>query len=176
MCCFQCEQTVLQDELTGALIGLAKACGNNPKTENTDRVIIEGLYTTITDMNFNDETMQNMITKVENEKKTVAPGCSLCQSRCGNTDNYDMKKLWNDHEEIRSLKSEILFGIREMAAYAYRAMVLGYTSEEVNDFFYKALAVIGYEMEPEDLLSVILEMNEKNPICKELLDKANATT
>ena len=75
MFCFQCEQTAgcsgctgnagvcgksantakLQDELTGALIGLAKSCGNNPKTENTDRIIIEGLFTTITNVNFNDE-------------------------------------------------------------------------------------------------------------------------
>ena len=64
MFCFQCEQTAgcsgctknigvcgktantanLQDQLTGSLIGLAKACGNNQKTENTDRIIIEGLF------------------------------------------------------------------------------------------------------------------------------------
>ena len=30
------EILALQDELTGALIGLARSCGNNPKTENTD--------------------------------------------------------------------------------------------------------------------------------------------
>ena len=67
MFCFQCEQTAgcsgctgaagvcgkksvtadLQDELTGALVGLAHACMNNPKTEQTDRIIIEGLFTTI---------------------------------------------------------------------------------------------------------------------------------
>ena len=37
------EILALQDELTGALIGLARSCGNNPKTENTDEIIIEGL-------------------------------------------------------------------------------------------------------------------------------------
>ena len=41
----------LQDELTGALIGLARSCGNNPKTENTDEIIIEGLVHTITNSN-----------------------------------------------------------------------------------------------------------------------------
>ena len=50
-----------------------------------------------------------------------------CQNPCGNTDDYDMNNLWNDNEDIRSLKSLILFGIRGMAAYAYHAMVLGYT-------------------------------------------------
>ena len=78
MFCFQCEQTAgctgcvrnagvcgktaataaLQDELTGALIGLAHACENNPKTDATDRIVIEGLFTTITNVNFNDETLK----------------------------------------------------------------------------------------------------------------------
>ena len=64
-------------------------------------------------------------------------------SPCGNTSNYDMQNLWNEpDEDIRSLKSLILFGIRGMAAYAYHAMVLGYTDETVNNFFYKALSFI----------------------------------
>ncbi len=196
MFCFQCEQTAgcsgctgnagvcgksantakLQDELTGALIGLAKSCGNNPKTENTDRMIIEGLFTTITNVNFNDETLKEMIEKVKAEKNKIVPDCSVCQNPCGNTDDYDMNSLWNDNEDIRSLKSLILFGIRGMAAYAYHAMVLGYTSEEVNSFFYRALSVIGYDMDMELLLPVVLEVGEKNLICMELLDRANTET
>ena len=50
-----------------------------------------------------------------------------------------MKRMWEADEDIRSLKSLILFGIRGMAAYAYHAMVLGYTNEEVNDFFYQCI-------------------------------------
>ena len=49
-----------------------------------------------------------------------------------------MKLLWNAQEDIRSLKSLILFGIRGMAAYAYHAMTLGYTDTEVNEFFRKS--------------------------------------
>ena len=60
-----------------------------------------------------------------------------------------------------------------MAAYAYHAMVLGYTSDEVNSFFYRALSVIGYDMDMDLLLPVVLEVGEKNLICMELLDKAN---
>ena len=71
-------------------------------------------------------------------------------SPCGNTSNYDMQNLWNEpDEDIRSLKSLILFGIRGMAAYAYHAMVLGYTDETVNNFFYKALSFISYDLEME---------------------------
>ena len=196
MFCFQCEQTAgcsgctgnagvcgksantakLQDELTGALIGLAKSCGNNPKTENTDRIIIEGLFTTITNVNFNDETLKEMIAKVKAEKNKIVPDCSACQNPCGNTDDYDMNNLWNDNEDIRSLKSLILFGIRGMAAYAYHAMVLGYEDEAVNQFFYKALCAISYEMEMGDLLPIVLEVGEVNLKCMALLDQANTTT
>ena len=93
MFCFQCEQTAgcsgctksigvcgktantanLQDQLTGALIGLAKACGNNQKTENTDRIIIEGLFTTVTNVNFNDNTLEEMIEKVQFSKCSITP-------------------------------------------------------------------------------------------------------
>ena len=92
MFCFQCEQTAgcagctgcagvcgktaetanLQDELTGALIGLARACENNKKTENTDQIIIEGLFTTITNVNFNDDTLREMIQRVNEEKHIIA--------------------------------------------------------------------------------------------------------
>ena len=197
MFCYQCEQTAgcngctgaagvcgkdaavaaLQDELTGALIGLAKACGNNPKTENTDRIIIEGLFTTVTNVNFNAETLTAMIQAVNEEKTKVVPNCSSCMSPCGNTSNYDMKNLWNEpDEDIRSLKSLILFGIRGMAAYSYHAMVLGYTDETVNSFFYKALSFISYDLEMEHLLPFVLEVGEVNLKCMALLDQANTTT
>ena len=196
MFCFQCEQTAgctgcmgnagvcgkdsttaaLQDELTGALMGLAKSCGSNPKTDNTDRIIIEGLFTTITNVNFNNETLKNMIDRVHKEKNIISPDCSVCQSRCGNTDDYDMNNIWDADEDIRSLKSLILFGIRGMAAYAYHAMVLGCTDETVNNFFYKALSIISYDMDSEQLLPVVLEVGEVNLKCMELLDKANTTS
>ncbi len=193
MFCFQCEQTALcsgctgsmgvcgkdaktaalQDELTGALIGLVKACGNNSKTENTTRIIIEGLFTTVTNVNFNNETLKEMIEKVHKEKQKVAPGCDCCAMPCKNTDEYDMKQIWEADEDIRSLKSLILFGIRGMAAYAYHALMLGYEEEEVNAFFYKALEMISYDLEKQELLSLALEVGEVNLKCMALLDKAN---
>ncbi len=193
MFCFQCEQTAgcsgctknvgvcgktantanLQDKLTGALIGLAKACGNNQKTENTDRIIIEGLFTTVTNVNFNDNTLEDMIEKVHREKDKIVPGCAACLSRCGNTDDYNMEELWNADEDIRSLKSLILFGVRGMAAYAYHALMLGYEDKEVNEFFYRALSVVSYDLEVDKLLETTLKVGEVNLKCMALLDKAN---
>ena len=148
MFCYQCEQTVgctgctgnagvcgkkadtakLQDELTGALIGLARAVGGAETiSQSTGQVIIEGLFTTVTNVNFDNASIENMIQKVRAEKERLVPDCSKCQSSCGKTDEYDMQQLWNANEDIRSLKSLILFGIRGMAAYAYHARALGKT-------------------------------------------------
>ncbi len=62
-----------------------------------------------------------------------------------------MKDLWNDNEDIRSLKSLILFGLRGMAAYAYHAMVLGYTDKDVNEFFYEGLIAVGGDLSIDEL-------------------------
>ena len=194
MFCFQCEQTAgcsgctgmagvcgktadvakLQDELTGALVGLAHAIDNAPGVDaDTGRLMIEGLFTTVTNVSFNEKTLRELIDRVHEEKARLVPNCAGCVSACGRTDDYDMEKVWNAQEDIRSLKSLILFGVRGMAAYAHHAMVLGYTDEEVNWFFAKALFAVGEDWGMDELLPVVMEVGEKNLKCMGLLDKAN---
>ena len=90
MFCFQCEQTVgctgctgnagvcgkkadtakLQDELTGALISLANAVdGTETISKRTGQIIIEGLFTTVTNVSFDNAAIENMIQKSELKKK-----------------------------------------------------------------------------------------------------------
>ena len=194
MFCFQCEQTAgcagctgkagvcgktaevaeLQDQLTGALVGLSRAVDNAPDAnEGTWRLMIEGLFTTVTNVSFNEKTIRELIDRVHEEKARLVPGCSGCGSRCGRNDDYDMNLLWNAQEDIRSLKSLILFGVRGMAAYAHHAMVLGYADEEVNRFFGKALFAVGEDWGMDELLPIVMEVGEKNLQCMALLDKAN---
>ena len=163
MFCYQCEQTAgcsgckgkqgvcgksdavaqLQDTLTGALIGLAQAAGEEKTSPQTDRLMIEGLFATLTNVNFDEEALKELIQKVQKEKATA---------------DYAMEKLWKEPEEdIRSLKSLLLFGIRGIAAYAYHAMVLGYTDETVNRFLYKGMAAAGQEKTMEALLEIVME-------------------
>ena len=153
MFCFQCEQTAgcagctgkkgvcgksektarLQDELTGALIGLARATnGGTLHTDDTWKIFIEGLFTTVTNVNFHDDTIRELMGRVHEDKEKLAPMCSGCGAPCGKTGDYDLSRLWHADEDIRSLKSLILFWIRGMAAYAYHAMALGYTDEELE--------------------------------------------
>lgn len=199
MFCFQCEQTAgckgcmgsagvcgkksdtagLQDKLTGALIGLARATEGNEESVNidTDKLVLEGLFTTVTNVSFNDETLTALIGRVNAEKERLVPRCLHCDSGCGRNDDYDMRELWNADEDIRSLKSLILFGIRGMAAYAYHAAVLGYTDAEVDKFFYKALFAVGMkDWGAAELLPIVLEVGEVNLKCMALLDKANTET
>ncbi len=200
MFCFQCEQTAgctgctgsagvcgkntevarLQDELTGALVGLARAADTAPDVnEGTWQLMIEGLFTAVTNVNFNEASIRALITRVHNEKARLVPNCAGCMASCGRTDDYNMSLLWNDQEDIRSLKSLILFGIRGMAAYAHHAMVLGYSDEAVNHFFAKALFAIGVDWAVEDmeeLLSIVMEVGEKNLQCMAMLDRANTET
>ncbi len=81
--------------------------------------------------------------------------------------------VWSDNEDIRSLKSLILFGIRGMAAYAYHARVLGKTDDAVDAFFVKALAALATESSVDVLLPLTLEVGEVNLKCMALLDSAN---
>ena len=199
MFCYQCEQTAgctgctgnsgvcgksantarLQDELTGALIGLARAAEGNEHlvNEEMNQLVLEGLFTTITNVSFNDETLKLLINKIEDTKKKLVPNCFTCSGSCGKNDNFDMNTLWTTDEDVRSLKSLILFGIRGMAAYAYHASVLGYTDETISKFFYKALFAIGTkDWGMDELLPIVLEVGEVNLRCMELLDQANTTT
>lgn len=196
MFCFQCEQTAgcsgctgkvgvcgknadvaaLQDKLTGELIGLVRATGDVVPTGNVLKLIIEGLFTTLTNVSFNEQTLNELIEKVRTERERLVPQCFACASPCGTNNEYDLSHIWTDNEDIRSLKSLILFGIRGMAAYAYHAMVLGYTNDEVSHFFVKALFALGEDWEMDKLLPIVMELGKVNLVCMEMLDKANTET
>ena len=187
MFCFQCQQTAhntgcegkagvcgkkadtanYQDEIIGALIGLSRAAKDGNPTERTDALMEKALFTTITNVNFNDTTIREIISEVQQEKQRISRG---------EHPDYDMKKLWDGNENIRSLKSLVLFGLKGMAAYAYHARVLRHTCREVDEFFYDALFQIGEEGSQESLLPLVLKTGNINLKCLELLDHANTQT
>ena len=186
MFCFQCEQAAhctactgkagvcgksadtaaAQDRLTGALISYASQLigeGRAPAPEQA-LLLMEGLFTTITNVNFNNETILQIKNDIEKEKAAVSTTHFA---------DYDMAELWRAGEDVRSLKSLILFGLKGMAAYAYHARALGKTDPVVNRYFYEALAALGEEKSPDDLLKLVLKTGEVNLACMALLDAAN---
>lgn len=160
MFCFQCEQTAgctgctragvcgktadianFQDELTGALIALSDTqltAANSsaaPLSDAVCQLILDGLFATITNVNFDGDSINKLTAQIRHEKEKLADTYQVLASA-----DYDMTHIWNANEDIRSLKSLILFGIRGIAAYAYHAMVLGYTDASLNQFFVTALS------------------------------------
>ncbi len=178
MFCFQCEQTAqgkactiqgvcgkkadtsnLQDELISKLIELAN-CGE--KNDVNTELLIDGLFTTITNVSFDNKSIQEYIDKVQ---KNIS---------CGS--KFDIKTIWDCNEDIRSLKSLILFGLKGIAAYAHHARVLGYKNADVDNFFYESLRGISKDLSVDELLNLVLKTGEINLKCMELLDKANTET
>lgn len=178
MFCYQCEQTAFgkgctkrgvcgktpetanaQDELINSLIELANC---NQRNETNTKLLIEGLFSTITNVNFDTNSITNLTQKVREN--------ITCDKK------FDINSVWNAEKTIRSLKSLILFGLKGMAAYAHHAKVLGYENEEVNNFFYHALQIVSNENSADELLKTVLETGRINLKCMELLDKANTET
>lgn len=103
-----------RDLLLGMLVGLARATFNEPKTEDTDQVLAAGLRLAARP-DAAEEALLRMQKIVETEKHRVAPNCATCTMRCGNTDNYDLARLWNAPQPIRELKCRLLGSLFALA-------------------------------------------------------------
>lgn len=169
--------TALQDELTGALVGLARAADTAPAVSDaTWQVMIEALAANSPAAACNEAEILSLIDRVHAEKFKVVPDCAICASPCGRTADYNMANIWNAPENVRSLKVLILLGVHGLAGYAHRALALGVPDDELNRFFAEALATIGEELSPEYLQPTLLKTGEMVCKCKVLLDKASAET
>ena len=189
MFCFQCEQTAActgctaaagvcgkdavtareQDELTGALVGLARAVEGTTTDAVTDELLLEGLFTCVTNVDFDPKAVRALTVRV----REVA--CALNGGTA--PEEYDLAELWADpDEDVRSAKSLILFGLRDMAAYAHHAFVLGYTDDALAADFYRCLRALDSEVGMAELLPVALSVGQANFACMRLLDRANTET
>ena len=183
MFCNQCEQTAkgiactvngvcgkkagtagLLDSLTGELIGIAKTVYKKENNENIYRTVIDGLFMTMTNVNFDDEDIEKQIKITKGEAKDL-----------GKIEAYNMEELWNCDEDVRSLRSLLLFGLRGMAAYAHHARALGKCDENVDKFFIKGLNAVADDEQTKDLLGLLMELGNVNLRCMEILDEANVT-
>ncbi len=184
MFCFQCQQTAgnkgcvrtgvcgkqpetanLQDELVRELIRLALAAEQaGQQTKTATRLLMDGLFTTLTNVNFDNASIQKFTDRVRAEQK-----------RLGGY-NEEIVDLWKGETDIVSLRSTLLFGMKGMAAYAHHSMNLGYEDPEVSGWFYKGLCEVNREHTVEEWLALIMEFGQVNLKCMALLDRANTGT
>lgn len=137
-----------KDKIIGALIGLARACGNNPKTENTDEIIRISLAAYADGNEISDREQNEIIEKIHAERNAVSPGCATCTSPCGNTSDFDMTLLQND--ENSEIKHKILAELCKLAE-----------QDKYSELFCKALPMISYELETEAYKTILTEINEE---------------
>jgi len=188
MFCYQCEQTAkgtgctvagvcgkkastakLQDKLTGTLIALALTVNDQPMTPELGKLIDSGLFTTLTNVSFDEEQIAVQITLTEAAIAAHAKGIA--------NHPMDLAEIWEEADaDIRSLKSLLLTGMRGMAAYAHHARILGYTDDKVYAFLVKGLSALAQEKSVDELLGLVMELGNVNFDCMALLDKANTTT
>ena len=146
--------TGIQDELTGALIGLANATrGNEDLIEaHTIELVLKGLAAMLEGSGVDDEEMKILVESVRAEKARIVPNCAACINPCGRNADYDMELLRTDREEIRSGKISILSGICRMAADG-----IGAQNRKNEEFLLKALRAVGDDWTAEALREMVEE-------------------
>ena len=153
--------------------------------DNINHQIIVNLFTTITNANFDKESIitriketleikEELLKKVEN--RDDLPEAAFWN---GTEDTFEDKAshvgiLATENEDIRSLRELITYGLKGLAAYAKHAAALAYTDEEIDAFLQKALAATADDaLLAEELTALTLETGKFGVRVMELLDKAN---
>ena len=209
MFCFQCQETAgcsgctvsgvcgkkpdvaaMQDLLVYVTKGISAVTTQLRSEEkeiddNVNHQIIVNLFTTITNANFDKESIitriketleikEELLKKVEN--RDGVPEAAFWN---GTEDTFEDKAshvgiLATENEDIRSLRELITYGLKGLAAYAKHAAALAHTDEEIDAFLQKALAATADDaLLAEELTALTLETGKFGVRVMELLDKAN---
>ncbi len=189
----------LQDLMIYALKGISelglKADEIEYKMEGLDRLVIEGLFMTITNANFDKDRFFEAIKltiKKRDELKSVLieKGVNLDGLKDAATftvnsndeivfkaNSNEVGVLATENEDVRSLRELIIYGLKGMAAYAEHADNLGFEDEEISKFIRKALvATMDDSLSAEDLVALTLETGKFGVQTMALLDTANTST
>ena len=211
MFCFQCQETAgcsgctvsgvcgkkpdvaaMQDLLVYVTKGISAVTTQLRSEEkeiddNVNHQIIVNLFTTITNANFDKESIitriketleikEELLKKVEN--RDGVPEAAFWN---GTEDTFEDKAshvgiLATENEDIRSLRELITYGLKGLAAYAKHAAALAHTDEEIDAFLQKALAATADDaLLAEELTALTLETGKFGVRVMELLDKANTS-
>lgn len=212
MFCYQCQETAgctgctvmgvcgknpevaaMQDLLIYVTKGLAAVCvqlreEGKEVCRNTNHMVTLNLFTTITNANFDNESIikrikdtlarkEKLLGRVEN--KDALPEASRWN---GSEDEFETKSkgvgvLATENEDIRSLRELIVYGLKGLAAYSKHANALMNDDEEVDAFIQKALTMtMDDSLSVDDLVALTLETGKFGVQGMALLDTANTST
>lgn len=207
MFCYQCQETAgctgctragvcgksadtakLQDILIYVSKGLSEVTTKLRKEgkaidKYTDRLIVDNLFTTITNANFDDnvitEKINNTITERDKFILKLSDKSGLSHAAFWKTTDSGEKIgiLATENEDIRSLRELITYGLKGMAAYLKHAMATGYDNDEINAFLQETLAKLTDDsLTADELTALTLETGKYGVDTMTLLDRANTST
>ena len=151
-----------------------------------NHLITLNLFTTITNANFDKESIEARIRATLDTKKELL-------SQLNSTANLPEAALWDgsgdweekartvgvlstENEDVRSLRELITYGLKGLSAYSKHANVLLQDDEEVDAFLQRALsATLDDTLSADDLVALTLETGKYGVSGMALLDKANTT-
>lgn len=189
----------LQDLMIYAVKGISvlgvKLDEINHEVEGLDRFLMESLFMTITNANFDKDRFFAKIKdalKLRDELKAILvdKGIELSDLEDAATfsvnsddeivfkaNSSEVGVLATENEDIRSLRELIIYGLKGMAAYAEHASNLGFEDPEIGKFMRKALAAtLDDSLTADDLVALTLETGKYGVDVMALLDKANTST
>lgn len=210
MFCFQCQETAkgtgceiigvcgknaevanLQDLLMYTLKGISEiVVKNNLKAGDLNQMnheVINSLFMTITNANFNEDAFEKQINKmiaVRDGIRGDSEGQKLSDAaKFTVTDRDSMLKkaslvgvLLTKDEDIRSLRELIIYGLKGLAAYAHHALNIHQEKEEIYAFVYEALAAtLDDTLSVDALVALTLKTGESGVTAMALLDGANTS-
>ena len=210
MFCYQCQETAkgtgcvvrgvcgkteevakLQDLLVYTLKGISeiivKGNLNSSQLHETNAQILNSLFMTITNANFDDESIEKQIQKMLILRNELRKTISVKDLHDAAVFEVDTRKamlekasevgvLSTEDEDIRSLREMIIYGLKGMAAYTEHALNIGKENFEIYAFIYEALAAtLDDTLSAEDLVALTMKTGEYGVKAMALLDEANTS-
>jgi hydroxylamine reductase len=210
MFCFQCQETakntgctkngvcgkpgdtaVLQDLLIQSLRGVSlwaeKANELGIEHLGTGEFVANGLFTTVTNVNFDSASVGAKITetlKLRDRLKTMViakGGDDISHDSAtfsGDEASYaalgaEVGVLSTENEDVRSLRELLIYGLKGIAAYAHHAAVLGKEDDSIYDFLIKGLASTTKDLSQDEMVGLVLGAGEAAVTAMATLDAAN---
>ncbi len=184
------EVAALQDHLLYGLKSLALYADKQGRDAEIDRFTIEGLFTTVTNVDFDARHIGGVITRCFElkEKAKAAAGVTITGpvaewKPAGDLDGMvaqaEAYGINHQHvnEDIRSVIEILMYGLKGMAAYMDHAMILGRSDDEVLAFVQKALAATtDQSLGLMDFVGLAMECGKQNLTVMGLLNAAHTDT
>ncbi len=160
---------VLIDEVLGAAAINRKLREKGVAEKEMSHAILDALFCTITNANFDDSAIERRIENiVALKQKLNAENCHPSR---------EVGILGEQNEDIRSLKQMIIYGVKGAAAYAEHALNLGYEDATIYEMLENALAEVSRtDIGADELVALTLNVGECGVKAMALLDKANTST